>query len=131
MRNIAEASDPRVFNTTGSSGALGYAQNSYDYRVWDRVSFGNILRRRLASITELNSVVFDAGKWVSVSAQITNPATGKSISKEFIIVFDNPQTGSGNIYSSSTKWRSIGSPDQAVSYIVNITKAMSNQINNA
>lgn len=122
-------SDPRVFKTTNTSGPEGYGPSPYDWRIWNQTSFGNIIRRRLASITDLNSRVFDAGKWVSVSAEITNPATGKTITKDFIIVFEDPKTGAGNIYSSSARWRSIGSVDQAVSYISNITRSFSNSIN--
>lgn len=95
--------------------AIGTAVSRYDWKVWSGSGFG----KRIASALngrEIQCEVTDLGRYVVIKAQRHNSATGKSESKTFCVVFDD-LSGAGTIWATSTKFRTIGSVDQAISYI--------------
>lgn len=100
--------------TTGND-VLGASISKYDWKVWSASGFGQRLQRAFSDARQ-QVEVSDFGQQVVVRAQQHNPATGRSEAKTFCIVFDDPR-GNGTIWGSSTKFRTIGSLDQAVSYI--------------
>lgn len=77
-------------------------------------SFGRNVKRAVES-NDLTVEVADFGPWISVRCTATNPATGRSASKTFLIVFQHKSKGI--VMSTSNKWRTIDGYGQAASYI--------------
>ena len=116
----------------GKSSAMGTLDmgpkgviNAYDWRVWSNAGFGRMLRNSLPSGAGYWSEVLDCGKYLSVKVGYSSVATGKSVSKTFLIVFDDPRQGDGTIYATSTRWRTISNYSQAASYIGSVIKNLS------
>lgn len=125
-RNYGKLKTPGTQDTTPAG--LDYV---HDPRVWSAASFGRRLISGLPQTNGYYSEVLDCGKYVVCKASYVNPATGKGVSKQFVVVFDNPKTGDGNVFCTSTKWRTISSVDQAVNYIGSYIKALAGTTNNA
>lgn len=99
-----------------------------DPRVWMDAGFGRQIARRL-NTGDFKAMVTDFGKVVTVKVTYHNIGTGKEVSKDFAVVFDDRERGSGNVMVSSTRWRSISSPDQAVTYIQSFMASARNNTN--
>lgn len=129
LTGINEAADGRYMGRSNTHGAAdqgpGGMINRYDWRVWSGSGYGKRLQAALGGGNGYAFEVTDMGQYVSVRATYHNSATGKTVSKTFIIVFDDPKFGDGRIFATSTKWRTISSLDQAASYIRSTIQSMS------
>lgn len=118
---INEADDPRISGKSSATAAgdmgPGGIINRYDWRVWSATGFGQMLSRSLSWGYGYSYEVTDMGRFVSVRAEYHSTATGKSVSKTFIITFDSPKSGDGTIFATSTKWRTFSNVSQAANYI--------------
>lgn len=100
-----------------------------DWRVWSAAGFGRRLQNTLGRDPDYWAEVTDCGKYVTVTAGYHSVGAGRSNTKTFIIVFDDPKLGDGKIFVTSTKWRTISSLDQAASYIGSVVRSLANQAN--
>lgn len=120
VRSVNEA-DGRLIGKSGAAGVtdLGpYGLPGYsDWRLWTNAGFGRRLQGNLRGGDGYSYEVTDFGQYVSVRAAFHNLATGKSVSKTFVIAFDDVKVGDGKVFATSTKWRTISSLDQAANYI--------------
>lgn len=127
--------DGRGFGKSRATGTTDYTPNGYEYtydwRVWSSAGFGRRLQNALPKSNGYYSEVLDCGKYVVVKASYTNVATGKTVGKQFIVVFDNANKGDGKVFSTSTKWRTISSVEQATSYISSYISSLASSTNNA
>lgn len=73
--------------------------------------------------------VSDFGKWVVVTIGYHSYITGRSCSKTFLIVFNHDKRYSSVVMSSSTKWRTITNPGEAVSYINSCANQLASEAN--
>ncbi len=103
--------------------------DAFDWRTWQDTSFGRTLTNRLHS-AGINVSVFDAGKTLSVTAGLEDSATGKTVTKTFIVVFAQPKKkgdaipGYGMIWKSSTKFRTFSSIDQVANYVSSYVRSL-------
>lgn len=113
--------DLRTVGRTDATGAVDKGPsgiiNKYDWRVWNGAAFGRQLQGMLRSGGGYNFEVTDMGQYVACRASYHCVSTGKSISKVFIVAFDNPKLGDGKVFATSTKWRTISTVQQAANYI--------------
>ncbi len=96
--------------------------NMFDPKLYIGTGFGKRIRQSLGYGNDGSSYnVTDLGQVVVVVARYFYQPTGKEISKVFAIVFGLPdltgKPGVGRVFTSSTKWRDISTPDQGASYI--------------
>ena len=121
LQHPINEADARNFGKKGNHGVQdmgpGGIINAYDWRVWSGSGFGRRLQNSLNAGNGYAFEVSDMGQYVSVRASYHCHGTGKTISKTFIIAFDDPKWGDGKIFATSTKWRTISNVDQAASYI--------------
>lgn len=125
---INEADDPRVLGRSGATGAAnqgpGGQPDRYDWRVWTASGYGRRLQSYLRSGEGYSYEVTDMGQYVVVRGSFHNPATGKGVSKTFVVAFDDPKRGDGKVFATSTKWRSVSNVDQAANYIKSTVQSM-------
>lgn len=108
----------------------------YDPKLYSGQGYGRRIRQSLGYSNDGTSyMVTDLGQVVVVQARYFNLPTGKEISKTFAIVFGIVEPGkslqSGRIFTTSTKWRDMSSPDQAASYIKMYVNSMIGSTKNA
>lgn len=107
--NYVDIDDPQLYMTNNIGRYLSNAFTNLGQGYWGEVS--------------------DFGKWIVVTAGHHNYATGRTSTKTFLIVFNHDKNYSSVVMSSSTKWRTITSPDQAISYIKSYVSQLSNDTN--
>lgn len=107
--NYVDIDNPQLYMTNNIGRYLSNAFTNLGQGYWGEVS--------------------DFGKWIIVTAGHHNYATGRSSTKTFLIVFNHDKNYSSVVMSSSTKWRTITSPDQAISYIKSYVSQLSNDTN--
>jgi len=91
------------------------------YTAW---SFGKQLQNALVGIgSGYSAEVSDYGKYVSARITYSNPPTGRSASKTFLIVF-NPDGKEGHVFSSSNRYRTFSGITQAASYIKSASSSL-------
>lgn len=128
---INEATDDPRMSVGPDSWRMGadMGTDAFDWRIWQDTSFGRTLTSRLRS-SGLNVSVFDAGKTLSVTAGLEDSATGKTVTKTFIVVFAQPKKkgdlipGYGKIWNSSTKFRTFSNIDQVANYVSSYVKSL-------
>lgn len=122
-------SDGRIQGRSGATGASDFGPggqpNRYDWRLWTASGYGRRLQSYLQGGNGYSYEVTDMGKYVVVHATFHNLATGKTVSKTFVIAFDNPKIGDGKVFATSTKWRTVSNVDQAANYIKSTIQSMS------
>lgn len=97
-----------------------------DWRVWSAAGYGQRIQNMLNSVGGGYSFkVQDFGRIVVVTGTYNCAATGNAVSKTFAIFFDNQKKGDGLVFTTSTKWRSVTTADQAASYIRSILSSLS------
>lgn len=129
LQQIFESTDPRTIGTKGYTGTtdtgVGGMTSAYDWRVWSGSGYGQQVAQGLNNLGKgYEFEVTDFGAWVVIRGGYHNTATGKTSCKTFVVVFDNPKKGDGRIYASSTKWRTISTPNQAVNYAKSVIDSM-------
>ena len=103
-------------------GGINNLVNMFDPKLYIGTGFGKRIRQSLGYGNDGSSYnVTDLGQVVVVVARYFNQPTGKEISKVFAIVFGLPdltgKQGVGRVFTTSTKWRDISTPEQGASYI--------------
>lgn len=130
IQQVDEA-DGRIVGRSGATGAVDMGPNGiinrYDWRVWNGAGFGRQLLGQLGGGRGYSFEVTDMGQYVSCRASYHCVATGKTISKAFIIAFENPKVGDGKVFATSTKWRTISNVGQAANYIKSTIQALASQ----
>lgn len=120
--------DGRVQGRLGATGAVDQGPNgminAYDPRLWTGSGYGRRLQSYLRSGDGYSFEVTDMGQYVAVRGSFHNLGTGKTVSKTFIIAFDNPKVGDGRVFATSTKWRTVSNVDQAANYIKSTIQSM-------
>ena len=100
-----------------------YYQDPKIYASW---SFGKQLLGYLNGIgTGYSAEVADFGRYVTAKVTYSNPPTGKTASKTFLIVFD-PDGKTGNVYNTSNRYRTFSGLSQASSYIKSCVSSLRN-----
>jgi hypothetical protein len=115
----------RIPNTADkfADGNHAYAINPSLYASW---SYGNQLKRSIQSWSSNYSCeVADFGQEIAVTVTHCEPATGRTASKTFLIIFTNTK-GDAYVKNHSSKWRSVSGIGQAESYIKSVCSALSN-----
>ena len=134
VQQVNEA-DGRIVGRSGATGAVNMGPNGiinkYDWRVWNGAGFGRQLLGQLGGGRGYSFEVTDMGQYVSCRASYHCVATGKTISKSFIIAFENPKIGDGKVFATSTKWRTISNVGQAANYIKSTIQALASQAESA
>ena len=110
----------------GPNGIIG----AYDPKLYNGAGFGKRIRYSLGYGNDGSSYnVTDLGQVVVVVARYFHQPTGKEISKVFAIVFGLPEfagkLGAGRVFTTSTKWRDISTPEQGANYIKMYVNSMS------
>lgn len=126
---INEADDGRVLGRSGATGAVdkgpGGQPGRYDWRLWTGSGYGRRLQSSLSGGNGYSYEVTDMGKYVVVRGSFHNLGTGKTISKTFVIAFENPKIGDGKVFATSTKWRTVSNVEQAATYIKSTIQSLS------
>ena len=125
-----KTADPRLVGNTMPRGAdqgPNGMPGVYDWKVWSNSGFGKRLQSYLRGGDGFSYEVSDFGRIVVVRASYHCVGTGKHIGKTFAIFFDDPNKGNGQVFSQSTRWRSISSVDQASSYINGVMNSLYSQ----
>lgn len=107
--NYVDIDDPKLYTSNSIGRYLQNAFTNLGQGYWGEVS--------------------DFGKWIAVTVGHHNYVTGRTATKTFLIVFNMDKKYSSVVMSTSTKWRTITSPDQAVSYIKSCAGLLSNETN--
>lgn len=103
-----------------------YYQDPKLYASW---AFGKQLQQNLTSIGYGYSVeVSDFGRYVTAKISYSNPPTGKTASKMFLIAFD-PDGKTGNIFQTSNRYRTFSGVSQAASYIKSCASSLRDKTN--
>lgn len=126
----AGAGDVRALSAaTGPSQDKGaYSKYLYyqDPKLFAQWAFGKQLQSYLGNVGYGYSVeVSDFGRYVSARLTYSNPPTGKTASKTFLIVFD-PDGKTGNIFQTSNRYRTFSGVSQAASYIKSSVSSLRN-----
>ena len=91
-----------------------YYQDPKLYINW---TFGKQLQNNLTNIGYgYAAEVSDFGRYVTCKVSYSNPPTGRTATKTFLVVFD-PDGKTGNIFQNSNRYRTFSGISQAVSYI--------------
>ena len=115
-----------VSRTTGPGGYI----NRYDWRVWNGSGFGQTLSRSLSNLGNgYSAEVSDFGQHVVCRVAYHSTGSGKGVEKTYVVFFTDPKRGDGLVFASSTKWRTISSVSQAVSYITSSIKSYASEAN--
>ena len=107
--NYIDIDDPRLYATNNVGRYLQSAFTSLGQGYWGEVS--------------------DFGKWFVVTIGHHNHITGRTSTKTFLIVFNHDKKYTSVVMSSTTKWRTITDPGQAVSYIKSCAALLANETN--
>ena len=100
-----------------------------DPKLYASWAFGKQLQTALTGFgAGFASEVSDYGKYVSVKVTYSNPPTGKTASKTFLIVF-NPDGREGHVFSSSNRYRTFSGLTQAASYIKSAASSLRDKTN--
>lgn len=98
--------------------------NIIDPTLYMGSSFGAWIASRLSQMgRNYSAQVSDFGQFIAVTATGHNLIQGKSVTKTYVIAFNNPKRKDGRVYVTSKKWRTISDPDQAASYIAQSIRA--------
>lgn len=126
--------DGRNYGKSGATGTQDITPKGYEYthdfKIWTNSGFGRRLINGLPQGNGYSSEVLDCGKYVSCKVNYVNPSTGKGVSKQFVVVFENPKFGDGKVFCTSTKWRTISSVDQAISYMGSYIRSLAGTTTN-
>lgn len=126
---ITEADDGRVQGRKGYTGMAdqgpGGMIGRQDWRLFSGSGYGRRLQSSLPGGNGYSYDVTDMGKYVVVRGTGHNLATGKTVSKTFVIVFEDPKYGDATVFATSTKWRTVSTVDQAASYIRSTIQSLS------
>lgn len=129
LPTINEADDGRVLGRSGATGAAdqgpGGMIGRQDWRLYSGSGYGRRLQSSLSGGNGYSYEVTDMGKFVVARGTYHNLATGKTISKTFVITFSDPKNGDATVFATSTKWRTVSNVDQAASYIRSSTQSLS------
>lgn len=127
---INEASRIKPGMADGSMHGPGGVVDIDDPKLRANDSLGRYIQQSLTSMGYgFWGEVSDFGKWVVVTVGHHNYITGKTATKTFLIVFNHDKRYTSVVMTSSTKWRTITSYDQAVSYIKSCANLLSNETN--
>lgn len=100
-----------------------------DPKLYTSWAFGKQLQNALVNIgSGYSAEVSDYGKYVSARVTYSNPPTGRSASKTFLIVF-NPDGKEGHVFSSSNRYRTFSGITQAASYIKSAASSLRERTN--
>lgn len=125
--------DVRALSTTtgpnydkGAYSNYLYYQDPKLYASW---AFGKQLQNSLSNVGYgYGCEVSDFGRYVSVKVTYSNPPTGKTASKTFLVVFD-PDGKKGNIFQTSNRYRTFSGVSQASSYIKSCVSSLRDKTN--
>lgn len=105
-------------------GAYSTYFNYQDPKLYANWAFGKEIQNNLTNIGYgYSAEVADFGRFVSIKITYSNPPTGKSASKTFLVVFD-PDGKKGNIFQNSNRYRTFSGVSQAASYIKSCASAL-------
>jgi hypothetical protein len=120
VKNDQINEDSRSNSTRGvvsTDSGPGIYVGSPDPRMYSAFNFGRMLQNQLNDMARgYSAKVADFGKYVTATVTYSNPISGTTREKTFVIVFEG-RGGDGMVFSSSTRWRSISGVSQAASYI--------------
>jgi hypothetical protein len=127
--NINESYDDRNFSTKPYAGVERPIKGQYvdfvDPKLYASWSFGRQVRNEMTNIgSGFSCEVADFGKEIVVRVTHSEPVTGRSASKTFLITFTGNK-GDAYVKSHSNKWRSISGVSQAVQYIKSACSSLS------
>ena len=127
---IGSGSDKRALSPQSGYYSDKGAYNGYAYyndpKLYATWAFGKQLQSYLTNIGNgFGCEVSDFGKYVNVKITYSNPPTGKTASKMFLIVFD-PDGKQGNIFSTSNRYRTFSGLSNAASYIKSASGSLKN-----
>ena len=108
-----------------------YSQYLYyqDPKLFAQWSFGKQIQNSLTNVGYgYGCEVADFGRYVSVKVTYSNPPTGKTASKTFLVVFD-PDGKKGNIFQTSNRYRTFSGVSQAASYIKSCVSSLKDRTN--
>lgn len=118
--------------TTGphyDRGAYSDYLNYQDPKLYASWSFGKQLQNSLSNPGNgYGCEVSDFGRYVTVKVTYSNPPTGRTASKSFLIVFD-PDGKKGNIFQTSNRYRTFSGLSQATSYIKSCMSSLRDKTN--
>ena len=124
VRALSATTGPR-YDSPAYSTYL-YYQDPKLYASW---AFGKQLQNALTNVGYgYAAEVSDFGKYVSVKMSYSNPPTGKTASKTFLVVFD-PDGKKGNIFQTSNRYRTFSGVSQAASYIKSCVSSLRDKTN--
>ena len=110
-------------------GAYSQYLNYQDPKLFAQWSFGKQIQNNLTNVGNGYACeVSDFGRYVSVKITYSNPPTGKTASKTFLVVFD-PDGKKGNIFQTSNRYRTFSGVSQAASYIKSCVSSLRDKTN--
>lgn len=126
IQNINE--DERIHTKRQASSIYGGDNiNRPESYLLNAFAYGKIIQQAFSSERGVFCEVADFGKYVSVTAGVSDPNTGRTSKKTFLIVFKSKEEGL--VYSASNKWRSVSGVQQAISYIKSVVSVLRNDTN--
>lgn len=109
---------------TQDKGAYSQYIDYQDPKLFASWSFGNQIRNNLGNVGYgYGCEVADYGRYVSVKVTYSNPPTGKTASKTFLVVFE-PDGKKGYVFQTSNRYRTFSGVSQAASYIKSATSSL-------
>jgi len=124
VRTLSATTGP--YQDKGAYSDYLYYQDPKLYAAW---SFGKQLQNSIGNVGYgYGCEVSDFGRYVSVKVTYSNPPTGKTASKTFLIVFD-PDGKKGNIFQTSNRYRTFSGVGQAASYIKSCVSGLRDKTN--
>jgi hypothetical protein len=125
IRNVSTATGPNF-----DKGAYSQYLNYQDPKLYANWTFGKQLQNSLSNVGYgYAAEVSDFGRYVSCKITYSNPPTGKTASKTFLVVFD-PDGKKGNIFQTSNRYRTFSGVSQAASYIKSCVSSLRDKTNN-
>lgn len=110
-------------------GAYSDYLNYQDPKLYASWAFGKQLQNSLNNVGYgYGCEVSDFGRYVSCKITYSNPPTGKTASKVFLVVFD-PDGKKGNIFQTSNRYRTFSGVSQAASYIKSCVSSLKDKTN--
>lgn len=110
-------------------GAYSQYLNYQDPKLFAQWSFGKQIQNNLTNVgSGYACEVSDFGRYVSVKITYSNPPTGRTASKSFLVVFD-PDGKKGNIFQTSNRYRTFSGVSQAASYIKSCVSSLRDKTN--
>ena len=121
VRSLSAAVGP--YQDTGAYSDYFYWQDPKLFASW---SFGKQLQNSLTNVGYgYGCEVSDFGRYVTCKITYSNPPTGRTASKTFLVVF-YPDGKKGNIYQTSNRYRTFSGVSQAASYIKSSVSSLRN-----